>query len=193
MTAPTRTFRLAPMDRLNAVLSVVVGAIPLLILLPPILAGLFGGPGTPVLLLGGLTGTIALLVVALLAGIALYARPRSFVLGPEGLRVVWPVRERLIPWRDVVGVEVIDRAAFRSRFGMGMRIGAGGFLGGFGWLKTERQTFDFYISRVDRFAIVQVRKGHPLLITPAALDEFAHEVQARSRSGYASGLTPPSP
>jgi hypothetical protein len=180
VTAPARTFRLAPMDGLNTALSVVVGAIPLLLLLPPILVGLFAEAGTPVLLVGGLTGTTALLVVALLAGIALYARPRQFEAAPEGLRVVWPVRQRLIPWREVVGVEVIDRASFRARFGSGMRIGAGGFLGGFGWLKTERQTFDFYISRVDRFAIVQVRSGHPLLITPEALDEFAREVQARS-------------
>ena len=179
MTEPTRTFRLAPMDGLNTALSVAVGALPILFLLPPILAALFGQPGTPVLLIGGLTGTITLLVLALLAGIALYARPRHFVLAPEGLRVVWPVRQRLIPWRDVAGVEVIDRATFRARFGTGVRIGAGGFLGGFGWLKTERQTFDFYISRVDRFAIVQVRTGHPLLITPAPLDDFAREVQAR--------------
>jgi hypothetical protein len=170
---------MARMDGLNAALSVIVGAIPLLILLPSILIGLLSPPGAHVLVVGGLSGVIALLIVLLLAGIALYARPSRFELAPEGLRVVWPVRQRLIAWSEVVGVEVIDRAAFRARFGMGMRIGAGGFLGGFGWLKTERQTFDFYISRVDRYVIVQVRRGDPLLITPEALDEFAHEVQAR--------------
>jgi hypothetical protein len=171
------------MDGLNTALSVVVGAIPLLFLLPPALGAAFGQPGTPVLLIGGLTGTVALLIVALLAGIALYARPQKFVLDAEGLRVVWPIRQRLIPWRDVAGVEVIDRGPFRARFGTGMRVGAGGFLGGFGWLKTERQTFDFYISRVDRFVIVQTRSGHPLLVTPESVEEFAHEVQAHLAPG----------
>jgi hypothetical protein len=175
----TRQFRMAPMDALNLVLTVVVGVIPLPIVAPAILAAAFGQPGTPVLFIGALTGSIALLIVALLAGIALYARPSRFVLSAEGLRVVWPVRERMIPLRDIAGVELLDRAQFRSRFGMGMRIGAGGFLGGFGWLKTERQTFDFYISRIDRYALVQVRTGHPLLITPEALDEFVRELQGR--------------
>lgn len=172
---PTR-FRLAQMDGLNLALSVVVGALPFVFVLPPMCGVALGPPGTPVVVFG-LTGGIGLLVLALLVGIALYARPRELVLAPEGLRLVWPVRQRLIPWREIVGVELIDRAAFRARFGLGMRIGAGGFLGGFGWLKTERQTFDFYVSRVDRFAIVQVRTGHPLLITPERLDEFARAVQ----------------
>jgi len=175
----TRAFRMAPMDALNTVLTVVVAVIPLGFMTPPVLSAAFGQPGTPVLLIGGITGSISLLVVALLAGIALYARPTRFVLSPEGLRVVWPVRERMIRLGEITGVELIDRAEFRSRYGRGVRIGAGGFLGGFGWLKTDRQTFDFYISRVDRFAVVYVRTGHPLLITPESLDEFVRELHAR--------------
>jgi hypothetical protein len=174
----TRQFRMAPMDGLNLGLSIFVGAIPLVFLLSPACSARFGQPGTPVLFIGALTGSVALLIVALLVGIAVYARPSRFVLSPEGLRVVWPVRERMIPLRDLAGVEVLDRSQFRARFGLGVRIGAGGFLGGFGWLKTGPQTFDFYVSRVDRYALVQVRGGNPLLITPERLDEFVRELQA---------------
>jgi hypothetical protein len=47
-----------------------------------------------------------------------------------------------------------------------MRIGAGGLWGGFGLLKTERETFSMWISRTDELVIVRLRGARSLLVTP---------------------------
>jgi hypothetical protein len=39
-------------------------------------------------------------------------------------------------------------------------------MGGFGLLKTARETFSMWISRTDEFVIVRLRGERPLLVTP---------------------------
>jgi hypothetical protein len=58
-------------------------------------------------------------------------------------------------------------------------VGAGGLWGGFGLLKTERETFSMWISRTDRFVIVRLRNARPLLVTPDDPDRFVEDVKAR--------------
>jgi hypothetical protein len=59
-----------------------------------------------------------------------------------------------------------------------MRIGAGGLWGGFGWLYTRKGLLDLYVSRTDRFVLVRLRTGRPLLITPDADERFVAAFRA---------------
>jgi len=173
MDTSSRQFRLAPMDGLNAALTaIVVLALPLpLGLVVPIAALVALSPSNPVVAVAVFVG--AWLMLALLFGsIGLYARPTRFELEPSGLRVVWPLRQRWIPLCDIRCVEWLSGASFRQQYGLGMRIGAGGFLGGFGWLWTPRATFHLYISRVDYAVLVHLHADRPWMITPESPEQF---------------------
>ena len=72
---------------------------------------------------------------------------------------------------------------FRRQYGFGMRVGAGGLWGGFGLLKTGRETFSMWISRTDAFVLVRLRGARTLLITPDRPREFLEalgELQRRN-------------
>jgi hypothetical protein len=180
----TRSFRLAPMDGLNLGLTVVVGLMVLpipfvLLLVPTVLAG--GAPPGILLMLSCITLPIAVLIVGIFVGIPVYARPLRFVLSPRGVIVIWPVRQRLIPWSTITAVERLSRAELRARYGRGMRVGAGGFLGGFGWYVTPSCTFHFYVSRIDYSVIVHIRGDKPWMITPEAPEELVGMADALRR------------
>ena len=67
----------------------------------------------------------------------------------------------------------MTRADLRQEIGWGMRIGAGGLWGGFGWLWTARRGVVWmYISRLDRFVWVEQANERPLLITPDRDEAF---------------------
>jgi hypothetical protein len=175
------------MDGLNAVLSVVVLVIPVSMLAAPLVA-LSLAPRAAAVPLSYALIPVGLLVILLLASIGLYARPTRFELSAEGLRVVWPIRQQRIPLPDIASVEIVSRADFRARYGFGMRVGAGGFLGGFGWLKTTRQTFHLSISRVDSLVLVHLKSSDPWMITPAAPEEFVRALRALLGPRPAPGL-----
>jgi len=99
-----------------------------------------------------------------------------FELEGDQLRIVWPVRSRSISTRAVLRARVLTSAEFRREFGYGMRIGTGGLWGGFGLLKTRRETFSMWISRLDRMVLVELRGARPLLITPDRPEEFVRAV-----------------
>ena len=103
-------------------------------------------------------------------------RPMRFELEGDQLRIVWPVRSRSISTRAVLRARVLTSAEFRREFGYGMRIGTGGLWGGFGLLKTRRETFSMWISRLDRMVLVELRGARPLLITPDRPEEFVRAV-----------------
>jgi hypothetical protein len=72
----------------------------------------------------------------------------------------------------VTSARTITAQEFRREYGYGMRIGAGGLWGGFGLLKTGKTTFSMWISRTDRFVIVELKDARPLLITPEDPERF---------------------
>ena len=132
----------------------------------------------PALLVGALFGrqqlwAAALLLLAMDAWVWLRFRPSRFTVQGSGLEVIWPLKCRHIPRESIVSARVIDRQELKREIGWGMRVGAGGIWGGFGWLWTKRRGLvQMYISRTDGFVWIE-RAGHrPWLVTPEQPEEF---------------------
>jgi hypothetical protein len=108
-------------------------------------------------------------------------RAADRIRGPHG-RALDPLaaRDRRIAAGDIAGAEVLSREAFRRDFGWGMRIGAGGLWGGFGWLYTRKGLLDQYVSRTDRLVVVRLRAGRPLLLTPERDEGFVDALRTLS-------------
>jgi hypothetical protein len=138
-------------------------------------AALAQGPVRSALL--GATVFVALVY----AGVWLLGRPTAFEVDASGLRIRWPLRRQEIAARDLAGAETLSRETFRRDFRWGMRIGAGGLWGGFGWLYTRKGLLDLYVSRTDRFVLVRRRIGRPLLLTPERDEAFVDALRALSR------------
>jgi hypothetical protein len=111
-------------------------------------------------------------IVLVYASVWLAFRPSGFEVDNRVLRIVWPVWRRTIARGDILDARVISWSAFRNEYGYGMRIGAGGLWGGFGLLKTSRETFSMWISRSDRFVLVRLRGARTLLLTPEDPERF---------------------
>lgn len=112
-------------------------------------------------------------VALLYLGIWLYSRPTRFELTPAALVIVWPIRRIRIARGEIRGVRILEREDLKRELGWGMRIGAGGLWGAFGWLWTSRAGMvDLYISRTDRWVLVERASGRPLLINPERPEEF---------------------
>lgn len=156
----SKSFRLAPMSPLML-------APTLLFLTAP-----------PALLIAGLSGkhqlwALGLLLLAIDVGVWLRFRPSRFVVQRNGLEVVWPLKRRHISRESIVSARVLNRQELRREIGWGMRIGAGGIWGGFGWLWTSRRGLvQMYISRTDRFVWIEHDGDRPWLITPEKPEEF---------------------
>jgi hypothetical protein len=115
----------------------------------------------------------ALFVTAVFAWVWLRFRPTAFIVHPHVLEIVWPLKQRQIDRKDISLVRTMDREELRREIGWGMRVGAGGLWGGFGWLWTQRRGIvQMYISAIDRFVWIEVRNGRPWLITPEEPEEF---------------------
>ncbi|TNE92462.1 MAG: hypothetical protein EP330_02055 [Deltaproteobacteria bacterium] len=139
--------------------------------------------------IGGLTALVSLIAVGLLAygvvigelalaasalalvgvGVLVWAllRPTAFELTEDELCIVFPTWTRRIPRSDIASVREVDGEAFKQTYRYGLRIGAGGLFGGFGWLYTARGLLEFWISRTEPFVVVEREQGRDLLITPA--------------------------
>ena len=170
-TTVTR-FPLAPMSTDIRVLTWIVLALPLV----SALGGSLGrGPAQAILL------AVTVLVLILYASVWLLWRPTAFEVDGSGLRIRWPLRSRAIPAREIAEASLLSRDAFRREFGWGMRIGAGGLWGGFGWLYTSKGLLGLYISRTDRLVLVRLRTGRPLLVTPEGDERFVAALRAVSR------------
>jgi PH (Pleckstrin Homology) domain-containing protein len=120
----------------------------------------------------------ALLVVAVYAWIWLGFRPQRFIVHVGALELVWPLRRQIIPRKQITGARLIDRSELRNEIGWGIRIGAGGLWGAFGWLWTQRRgLIRFYISRTDGLVWIERAGKRPLLITPERPAEFVRAMQ----------------
>ena len=116
----------------------------------------------------------AALLLPLYLWIWLWFRPSTFVIRPDAIEVVWPLRRREIARRTISSVRILDRVALRREVGWGMRVGAGGLGGGFGWLWTTRRGLvRMYVSRLDGFVWIERGAEQPWLITPDRPDAFA--------------------
>jgi hypothetical protein len=165
-------FQLAPMSGDIRALTAIALIAPLALVLGAILGR---GPVRGVLLV------VSAMVIVLYASVWLLWRPTAFEVDRGGLRILWPLRARTIPTREVAEVVVLSREAFRREFGWGMRIGAGGLWGGFGWLYTSKGLLGLYVSRTDRAVLVRLRTGRPLLVTPEGDDRFVAALRDVSR------------
>jgi hypothetical protein len=162
-------FELAPMSTGIRILTWIVLALPLALLLGARQAD--GAAGR--VLLG-----VTVFLLLLYASVWLWWRPTAFEIDPAGLRIRWPLRARLIPARELADAVVLSGGAFRREFGWGVRVGAGGLWGGFGWLCTRKGLVDLYVSRADHFVLVTLRTGRPLLLTPDADQRFVATLRA---------------
>jgi hypothetical protein len=113
------------------------------------------------------------LVVAFYIWIWMRFRPTRFVVREQSLEVIWPLKRREIVRDTISRVRLLDREALKEEIGWGMRIGAGGLGGGFGWLWTKRHGLvQMYISRTDRFVWIERTNERPWLITPEQPEAF---------------------
>lgn len=160
------SFRIARMSPLIMTLTVVLLALPPAFLVAALSAR-------------GFVAVPALFVVVIYAWVWLRFRPSRFVVNQRVIEVIWPLKRREIPRDDILNVRIIDRKELRREIGWGMRVGAGGLWGGFGWLWTKRRGIvQMYISRTDGFVWIERVSGRPWLITPEQPDAF---VSALSR------------
>jgi hypothetical protein len=154
-------FGLAPMCPLIRRITLVMAALPVVFLV----AGTMGPRALHL---------PALLVLLIYGWVWARFRPTAFVVHPDSLEVIWPLKHRRIRRDGISSVRVIDREELRRQVGWGMRVGAGGLWGGFGWLWTSRRGIvQMYVSRLDRFVWIERGQERPWLITPDRPEEFA--------------------
>jgi len=155
-----RTFRLAPMSWGILILTLVLLALPVAFLGRAIIGDIrFSLPGV--------------LLVALYVWVWLRFRPTLFIVHPEALEVIWPLKRRRMRREEISGVRLVDKRDLRREIGWGMRVGAGGLWGGFGWLWTARRGIvQMYVSRTDGFVWIERVDQRPWLITPEHPEAF---------------------
>jgi len=174
MLDKTNAFPLAPMTRGLRIMTWFLMALPTFFLVMACL---------PETRLRGTMAAMAALVMLVYVSVWFLFRPTRFEIDATGLWIVWPMRSRHIPRREIGEASAIGIAEFKREYGLGMRVGAGGLWGGFGLLKTGRETFSMWISRTDAFVLVRLRGARTLLITPDRPREFLEalgELQRRN-------------
>jgi len=155
-----KRFRLAPMSPLILTLTLVLLALPAAFLVISL-------SGTRLLAVPGL------FLIITYAWVWMRFGPSWFVVHPQGLEVIWPLKRRFLPCEAITNARLVDGQTLRKEVGWAMRIGAGGLWGGFGWLWTRhRGLVQMYVSRTDGFVWISRRNGRPWLITPENPDIF---------------------
>src|SRR5215510_4505208 len=174
MNTTVQSFRLAHMSPLIWILTLALLAIPAVFVSTAMVGR-------------HLLAVPALCVVVLYVWVWLRFRPTRFVIYPDRLEVRWPLKRRSIPRKDIAEVRLIDKRALYSEIGWGMRVGAGGLWGGYGWLWTQRRGIvQMYISRTDGFVWIERVGNRPWLITPAQPAAFVRALSSASKN---EGLT----
>jgi len=108
----------------------------------------------------------AAFLILLSAGVWLWMRPTHYEISSRTLTVVWPLRKYIMTRGSIVRVRVLDSREMKKELGSALRIGVGGLFGGFGLLWTRnRGLIRFYITRCDRFVMIERKDGRSFLIT----------------------------
>ena len=170
MSHESRVFRLAPMSGMIRVVTAAILPLPALILA-------FGLLGPKAVLPSLLAGSA--IVCGLWVCVWCWFRPTRFEVGPNGMLIVWPWRQRLVKRDEIAGAVEMSNRDFLAQYGRGARVGAGGLWGGFGLLMTKKETLDLYASRADRFVLVHRRQGRTMLLTPERPEQFVDAVRAQ--------------
>ena len=170
MNTTVQSFRLAPMSPLLWMLTLALLAVPAVFFSTAMVGR-------------HLLTVPALCVVVMYVWVWLRFRPTRFVVYPDRLEVRWPLKRRSIPRKDIAVVRLIDKRALYSATGWGLRVGAGGLWGGFGWLWTQRRGIvQMYISRTDGFVWIERVGDRPWLITPVQPAAFVRALSSASKN-----------
>jgi hypothetical protein len=160
-----QSFRLAPMCRLIRILTIVLWGLPCGFLI----GALSGEP---------LLGVPALLTLLIYGWVWLRLRPTRFIVHPERIEIIWPAKRRELLRSKILSTEMLTRDQLKQKIGWGMRVGAGGLWGGFGWLWTQhRGIAQMYVSRLDWFVWIELAGSRPWLITPEEPEGFVRSMQ----------------
>ncbi len=125
----------------------------------------------------------AVLVVTIYSWVWLRFRPTMFVVRQDVLEVIWPLKRHQIARVNITEVRTLDNNELRREVGWGVRVGAGGLWGGFGWLWTQRRGIvQMYISRTNDFVWIECTSGRPWLITPEHPDAFVQALSSESNA-----------
>jgi hypothetical protein len=149
-----KTFRLAPMSPIILIVTLVLLALPVVFFIALLIgARLHPAPG--------------ILVMLVYVWIWFRFRPTRFIVHERSLEIVWPLKCREIPCDDITAVRLLNRDALRKEIGWGLRVGAGGLGGGFGWFWSRKWGLvQMYVSRTDEFVWIERKQNRPWLITP---------------------------
>ena len=166
MNSEFTSFRLARMSPLILVLTLISLAIPV-------------GLVASVAFGRWLLSAPAFLVIAIYSWVWLRFRPSAFIVRPDVIEVVWPLKRRRIPREDIASVRILQQGELRREVGWGARVGAGGLWGGFGWLWTSRRGIvQMYVSQTDQFVWIEHKNNRPWLITPEEPEAFVRAVSS---------------
>ncbi len=123
---------------------------------------------------GGAFLLVAVVLLLIYGGIWCGWRPTGFVIrDDQRLEIRFPVRRRWLELHSERRVRQLSLAEFQQEMGWAVRVGAGGFGGGFGWLWTQRRGWvEFYISRGDGLVLLEQPGALPLLVTPTQPERF---------------------
>jgi hypothetical protein len=137
----------------------------------------------PAAFLAAMLAGLSELTIPFVAVSAIYAwvwfgfRPSEFVIHPDAIEIVWPLKRRSVSRQSILNVRQVDAKALKAEIGWGVRVGAGGLWGGFGWLWTQRRGIvQMYISRTDQFVWIERGDERPWLITPERADQFVRQL-----------------
>ncbi len=162
-----KNFRIAPMSPMIRTLTLGLLALPVIFVLSAVFGRAFLIAPT-------------ILLVAIYFWIWLRFRPTQFVVHQDVLEVIWPLKRRQISRDSIADVRIVSGRDLKSQVGWGIRVGAGGLWGGFGWLWTQRRGIvQMYISRIHDLVWIDRTTGRPWLISPERPQEF---IQALSSS-----------
>ena len=115
----------------------------------------------------------AALLILVYAWVWLRFRPHTFVVHPDAIEVIWPLKRRSILRNEITAARLVDGEELTREIGWGTRVGAGGLWGGFGWLWTRRRGIvQMYISRTDGYVWIERGERRPWLLTPVQPEEF---------------------